>query len=166
MQYSPASLTSSPFAVLTAVVAPAILTNACSVLSLGTSNRVARAVDRTRFVANELAKVEAGTPEFQLWTNQLVSLQERTQLLMRSLRLFYAAVGLFAAAALLTLTGALLGHFELHVVVELVVMVAFGSGALAVICLSSGCVLMVAEGRKAVHSLSEEAHAISSKYKP
>jgi hypothetical protein len=31
----------NPFAVLTAVVAPAILANACLVLALGTSNRVA-----------------------------------------------------------------------------------------------------------------------------
>ena len=36
----------NPFAVLTAVVAPAILTNACSVLALGTSNRLARVVAR------------------------------------------------------------------------------------------------------------------------
>ena len=33
-------LNENPFAVLTAVVAPAILTNACSVLSLGTANRI------------------------------------------------------------------------------------------------------------------------------
>ena len=37
----------SPFAVLTAIVGPAILTNASSVLCLGTSNRIARVVDRT-----------------------------------------------------------------------------------------------------------------------
>src|SRR6266851_1967718 len=50
----------NPFAVLTAVVAPAILTNACSVLALGTSNRLARVVDRTRVVARELAALETG----------------------------------------------------------------------------------------------------------
>ena len=50
----------NPFAVLTAVVAPAILTNACSVLALGTSNRLARVVDRTRVVARELAAIEPG----------------------------------------------------------------------------------------------------------
>ena len=50
----------NPFAVLTAVVAPAILTNACSVLALGTSNRLGRVVDRTRVVARELAGLEPG----------------------------------------------------------------------------------------------------------
>ena len=39
----------NPFAVLTAIVAPAILTNASSVLALGTSNRLGRVVDRTRW---------------------------------------------------------------------------------------------------------------------
>ena len=36
----------TPYAALTLIVAPAILTNASSVLALGTSNRFARAVDR------------------------------------------------------------------------------------------------------------------------
>ena len=45
----------NPFAVLTAIVAPAILTNACSVLALGTSNRLGRVVDRTRVVAADIA---------------------------------------------------------------------------------------------------------------
>ena len=53
MQYT-TTLGSNPFGVLTSVVAPAILTNACSVLALGTSNRLARVVDRTRVVAGEL----------------------------------------------------------------------------------------------------------------
>jgi len=53
MQYTAAG--NNPFGVLTSVVAPAILTNACSVLALGTSNRLARVVDRTRVVAAVLA---------------------------------------------------------------------------------------------------------------
>jgi hypothetical protein len=37
----------NPFAMLTAIVAPAIMTNASSVLALGTSNRLARVIDHT-----------------------------------------------------------------------------------------------------------------------
>jgi hypothetical protein len=48
------ALNDNPFAVLTAVVAPAILTNASSVLSLGTGNRIARVVDRTTVLAASL----------------------------------------------------------------------------------------------------------------
>ena len=53
MQYQ--FVANNPFAVLTAIVAPAILTNACSVLALGTSNRLGRVVDRTRVVASDIA---------------------------------------------------------------------------------------------------------------
>ena len=48
------ALTGNPFAALTTIVAPAVLTNACSVLCLGTSNRIARVVDRSREVAKDL----------------------------------------------------------------------------------------------------------------
>ena len=53
MQYT--AVGGNPFAVLTAIVAPAILTNASSVLALGTSNRLGRVVDRTRVVASAMA---------------------------------------------------------------------------------------------------------------
>jgi hypothetical protein len=42
------SITDNPFAVLTLIAAPAVFTNASSVLALGTGNRLARVVDRTR----------------------------------------------------------------------------------------------------------------------
>src|ERR687896_1575593 len=44
----------NPFAVLSLIVAPAILTNACSLLSMSTGNRLARAVDRARELAKQL----------------------------------------------------------------------------------------------------------------
>ena len=69
MQY--ASIGSNPFAVLTAIVAPAILTNASSILALGTSNRLGRVVDRTRVVAGELDGFEPGSPEYESWAAQL-----------------------------------------------------------------------------------------------
>lgn len=50
----------NPFAALTLIVAPAVLSNACSVLSLGTGNRFARVVDRSRILTKELAALEPG----------------------------------------------------------------------------------------------------------
>ena len=76
MQYT-TTLGSNPFGVLTSVVAPAILTNACSVLALGTSNRLARVVDRTRVVAAELAGFEPGTSNYKDSFMQLDHLQVR-----------------------------------------------------------------------------------------
>ncbi|HLZ90322.1 MAG TPA: DUF2721 domain-containing protein [Candidatus Acidoferrum sp.] len=61
----------NPFGVLTAVVAPAILTNACSVLALGTSNRLARVVDRTRVVAREMAELAPGSANHEVGRRSL-----------------------------------------------------------------------------------------------
>jgi hypothetical protein len=89
----------NPFAVLTAVVAPAILTNASSVLCLGTGNRIARVVDRTRVITAEMSALEPGTPDYHVRLTQLERLKVRAQLLYRALRILYASLGSFAAAA-------------------------------------------------------------------
>jgi hypothetical protein len=54
------SVAADPFSILTVVVAPAVLTNASSVLALGTNNRLARVADRTHAVTAQLAKLEPG----------------------------------------------------------------------------------------------------------
>src|SRR5260370_372523 len=55
-----APFSDNPFAALTIVVAPAILTNVSSALCLGTANRLARVLDRTRVVSAQIAHL---TPE-------------------------------------------------------------------------------------------------------
>src|ERR1700687_386397 len=101
----------NPFAVLTAVVAPAILTNASSVLALGTSNRLARVVDRTRVVARELAAIGPGDSHYKSWAAQLDGLQVRARLLVKALRVIYGSLGLFATAALLSVVGAIVSYW-------------------------------------------------------
>jgi predicted Kef-type K+ transport protein len=149
--------TGSPFAVLTAIVAPAILTNASSVLALGTSNRLARVVDRTRIVAGELAGFEPGSPDYQAWATQLEALQIRAQLLVKALRLFYAGLGLFAASALVSVGGAIGAYYGQRVLFEAGAALAVLTGASAVAGLVFGCVSMVRETQLAVRTLAEEA---------
>jgi hypothetical protein len=155
MQYS--AVASNPFAVLTAIVAPAILTNASSVLALGTSNRLGRVVDRTRVVEGEMSAFGPGSPDYRAWAAQLVPLQVRVQQLVKALRMFYAALGLFAASALVSVGGSLAAYYGQKLLFEVMVILAMLTGASAVIGLSIGCVLMVRETQLAVRSLSEEA---------
>ena len=161
MQYTAAG--NNPFGVLTSVVAPAILTNACSVLALGTSNRLARVVDRTRVVASELAGFEPGTSNYEDSFAQLDRLQVRAQLLLRALRLFYASIGLFAAAALVSVMGSIVTYYGGHVLFQLAAGLALVIGSLAVLSLASGCMLMVRETRFAVRNLAEEANIRSKR---
>jgi Protein of unknown function (DUF2721) len=147
----------NPFAVLTAVVAPAILTNACSVLALGTSNRLARVVDRTRVVDRELAAVGPGGLNYESWMAQLAGLQMRTQLLVKALRVIYGSLGLFATAALVSVLGSIVTYYGQRILFQLTAGLALLAGAVAVVGLASGCALMVHETRLAVQNLAEEA---------
>ena len=81
------------FTVLTAVVAPAVLTNATSLLSQQIGNRIARVIDRTR----NLAAIRANhTNENELQVvleEEFRLLQRRAKLLTFALRFGYFALG-------------------------------------------------------------------------
>src|SRR6267378_6826547 len=152
-----ATAAGNPFAVLTAVVAPAILTNACSVLALGTGNRLARVVDRRRVVARELAALEPSDSHYPNWAAQLDGLEVRTRLLVKALRAIYSSLGLFATAALVSVVGSILTYYGPGILFQLTAGLALVAGAVAVLGLASGCFLMVQETRLAVENLGEEA---------
>jgi len=163
VQYT--TVAGNPFAVLTAIVAPAILTNASSVLALGTSNRLARAVDRTRVVAAELAAFEPASADYQAWAAQPDPLQVRAQLLLKALRLFYAGLGSFAASALVSVGGSIAAYYGQRFLFEAAAALAVVTGASAVLGLASGCALMVRETRLAVQNLAEEAKILRSRHR-
>jgi hypothetical protein len=147
----------NPFAVLTAIVAPAILTNASSVLALGTGNRLGRVVDRTRVVAGAIAFYAVGSAEFVAWNAQLRVLEIRAQMLLKAMRMFYAALGLFASSALVSVVGSMAAYYGSRILFEVGATLAILTGASAVVGLSVGCTLMVHETQLAVRSLTEEA---------
>lgn len=152
-------LTENPFAVLTTVVAPAVLTNACSVLCLGTSNRIARVVDRSRVVATELATMQAQNPDRDHWEKQLENLRARARHLFWALRLLYAALGAFAAAALVAVLGSastLLGNFDNGWTFRVAATIGLAAGTVGVGGLIAGCTLMVHEVRLALKYIAEE----------
>jgi hypothetical protein len=108
----PASFAQSPFAVVTLIAAPALLTNATSVLALSTINRMLRTRDR---MAQLFAKSEAETqsgPAAARLVDQVNRVERQAVLLLRALRSIYVALGAFAGATLVTLLGAGLVPFE------------------------------------------------------
>lgn len=157
----PATFVDNPFTALGAIAGPAVLTNACSVLALGTSNRLGRVVDRTRIVVKEMRALAADDPELRSMANQLATLEQRGFVLVGALRNFYAALGLFAAAALLSAIGSVLALYGQRLLFEIAAVAALVSGAAAVIALVLGCVRMVGETRMALRGLTEEASARS-----
>src|SRR5215217_3074522 len=122
------SLDTNPFAILTLIAAPAVLTNASSVLALGTSNRFARAVDRQRQLSSMLENVRKMDGDtLDVRRRQLQITERRAFLLIAALTRFYTSLGAFAASALVSLIGAVtvpIGYHSVEIVVTALALVA------------------------------------------
>jgi hypothetical protein len=151
------SIATSPFAALTIIVAPAILTNAASILSLGTGNRIARVVDRTRVLASELASLDPASARAARYEEHMWRLRVRSQLLLRALRCFYLSIGSFAASALISVIGSLAAAWVGTSVFLAMAMLSLASGTMGVGGLVVGCAVTVRETQLAVRFLEEEA---------
>ena len=152
-----APFSENPFAALTIVVAPAILTNASSVLCLGTANRLARVVDRTRVVSAELANAEPSANGYLVCQRQLEVLRGRWSLVLKALKSFYVSLGSFAAATLISLFGAVIATSTLHLAFPFIALLGLLSGTVGVAGLVYGCSTMMRETRLAIRNLEEEA---------
>jgi hypothetical protein len=151
------NLAADPFSILTIVVAPAVLTNASSVLALGTNNRLARVADRTHVVAAQLEKLEPAARNYRIFENQLATLQTRAQLLLRALRCFYLGLGLFASSALISIAGSIAVYSGGEAAFRTAAAIGVVCGASAVGALVCGSVLMIRETQLAVKDLAHEA---------
>jgi len=150
-------LADNPFAALTSIVAPAVLTNACSVLSLGTGNRIARVVDQSRRVSESLRAEQAGSAEHADLKKQMERLSTRSQLLISALRLFYMALGSFASAALIAVMGSGLAAYGADWGFRATAALGLGVGFAGVGCLVIGCVKLVREVQIALDQTAELA---------
>lgn len=153
-------LTQNPFAALSLIAAPAILTNASSVLALSTSNRFLRAGERMRMIAAELRELQPGE-EHQLLLVQASRIERQALLLLTALRGAYVALGSFSAASLVSLVGAGLATstsliLASHVTVIIGLVVGF-IGAAGVV---AACVNLFRATRLSLLNISEEAALI------
>ena len=158
----------NPFAAFSLIVAPAILTNASSVLAMSTSNRLARAVDRARDLARQLeaARRSRMTPgvghraEFERRLEGAVGHRNANddaaarpaELLLRARRLRVVhAGGAARCGAGADWPGALV------IVLEVA---AVGAGTIGVASLVRGSLLLVRETSIAVRVISERAASV------
>ena len=148
----------NPFAALSLIVAPAIMTNACTVLVMSTSNRLARTGDRARELSREIEGPEVVSDDVAARrSKELATAERRSLLLLRALRSAYIALSGFSTATLASLLGATFvsaGQTAVTVALESVAILA---GAIAVASLIYASVLLVRETRLAVAVLQERA---------
>jgi hypothetical protein len=143
----------APSDVLSAMITPAVLISAAGLLSLSTSNRLARVVDRARVMVQEfeaLAEVRpspARAAREGLIVRQLDALTSRARLVQAALTTLYMSLALFILTSLLLGLAVVLGRQS---------WVALGVGVAGGLCLLASSLLMIAEARIAVRSLGEE----------
>jgi len=109
-------LQANPFVVLTFIVAPAILTNASALMILSTSNRFARAIDRSRELSRQIEDArKANDPEvLDRLDTEILLTEKRAVYLLNAIRSFYFSLGGFALGALVSLLGASLVSIQIH----------------------------------------------------
>ncbi len=148
------------FTVLTAVVAPAVLTNATSLLSQQIGNRIARVIDRTRNLAAIRAN-HAEENELQVvLEEEFRLLQRRARLLTFALRFGYFALGGFAAEALIAVVGAVLSSADVRYIDSAAAIIALAVGVVSVVSFVTSCACMVRETMIALRNLEHEAEAV------
>lgn len=143
------------FAVLTMIAAPAVLTNASSLLALNTANRFGRVVDRVRQLTTELQTLPVDGEVYVTRRRQLARLRLRAQHLMRAQTFVYLALGLFVAAALVAVIGSVLASYA-ELAYRVVAVFGLVVGVAATSSLLYGCLLIVKETRLALASLRED----------
>jgi hypothetical protein len=148
---------SSPFVVFTIIAAPAVLTNAASVMSLTTSNRLARAVDRSRVILAELAAHNDPPPDVRARkTRQIDLLRQRALLLTRALGWYQLAISSFALATLVALAGTLLHWLEPLYLGRAALLASLGTAIVGVSAIAVGSTRVVYETRLSYQLLRED----------
>jgi hypothetical protein len=148
----------NPLSVLTIIVAPAILTNASSILINGTSVRFARVVDRFRGLQSTLPATAGAARDSAVSEQQVAG--RRALLLVRALTSFYVALGSFALTTFLALAGAVLSEGGLAAS-RLTMVAALAAGGLGGVGgLIVGASFLVSEVRLAHGVLRDEAKRI------
>jgi hypothetical protein len=163
----PSSFTQSPFAVLTFVAAPALLTNASSVLAMSTINRMLNTRNRMIELLN---KSEAGV-QSESEAARLVKLVNRVEtqaaLLLKALHSIYVALGSFASGTLVTLLGAGVAPFQSgYLWLYVMAWLGVGLGLAGVGGLVFGCANLFHATRLSLLNIHEEASLIRERLAP
>jgi hypothetical protein len=152
------AIDTNPFVVLSYVSGPALLTNATSLLLLSTSNRFARAIDRSRHLSDLLNRAPAGK-HHATEAAELRIVGRRIRLIGISIASFYLAAAMFALATVSSILGAVLAEGLGGTVLDVIVAFAVFLGGIGFAAFVTAAFALVVEARLAITSLRDESAA-------
>jgi len=158
------TVTHSPFAALTMIVAPAMLTNASCVLAMSTINRMLRTRERMRELLAE-SEDEAGRPaqEVERAARQVDRVERQAMLLMGAVASIYVALGSFALATLVSLLGAAFVSISGQMLFRALATIGFVLGVVGVCGLVFGCARLFRATQLSLLNIREEAETIRNR---
>jgi len=148
----------NPFVILSYIAGPALLTNATSLLTMATTNRFARAVDRSRTLLAELA--EAGPRLAPILRRDLEASQRRAKVIARAMAGLYLAAGMFALATMLSVVGGVLAQLGVTTGLGVDIAGAAIAGAIGFGAFVTAALALIEESRLALRALTLEAQEI------
>lgn len=157
------TVTQNPFAVLSLVAAPALLTNATSVLALSTVNRILRAGDRMRALGQQLEEKDNPEVKRTFLLAQVNRVERQALLLLQGLHAIYVALGCFASASLVSILGASFAQSSVRFWFVLMVGLGLVVGFIGAGGLVWGSAKLLQATRISLQNISEEAELIRSR---
>lgn len=158
---SPISFQSNPFIMLTFIVAPAVLTNACALLAMSTSNRFARAIDMAKEIARQIDGGSDMTPaRLDRLVDEFTTAETRGLLLLKAMRCFYLSLSCFALVALVSLLGSVSTILKSQTVETVFLSFVLLLGVVAVSGIVYGIVLLIREIRMVINVMHKRIYEI------
>ncbi len=165
MQIDPTSMTQNPFAIITVIGAPAILTNASSILGMNTSGRLMRCLDRIAHFEDKLKSGKDLNAELShSYMKQMELSQKQARQFLRSLKSTYAALGAFVLASFLALIGGVSAHLGNTNLMEALGILSIGSGGFGVLGLSHASLELFLASRITVSILQTNMDSLKKQY--
>ncbi len=150
----------NPFALLTLVAAPALLTNATSVLALSTINRILRSGDRMRALSAQLEEPDITDYKREFLLAQVGRVEKQALLQLRGLHSIYISLGCFASAVLVSILGASLAETSMRTLFITMAGIGLTVGVVGVAGLVWGSISLFHATRISIQNITEEAALI------
>jgi hypothetical protein len=152
------AIDTNPFVVLSYVSGPALLTNATSLLLLSTTNRFARAIDRSRHLTDMVARQPEGV-DLRVEINEIPIVGRRIRLIALAIAGFYLAAAMFALATVTSILGAVLAESLGGATLDIIVAFAVFLGGIGFAAFVTGAFALVIETRLVMGALAFESEA-------
>jgi hypothetical protein len=151
-------LDANPFVVLSYVTGPALLTNATSLILLSTTNRFARAIDRSRQLTDRLIS-PAPNPLHEVEASELRMVGRRIKLIGRAIAGFYLAAAMFALATVISILGSVLVELVTGAAIDFIVAFTVIFGLIGFAAFVAAAFALVLETRLTMGALAFESAA-------